>query len=257
MSGPLSRQNRPAGETVDVSVGGAVSRFQHGRGVAFFLAHDNAPDRHSMVEQMNPRSEPGRRSPTTSIMLAALLALAVGIGLWQDRSRDQLASGSGSGIVEQVVPASEELASLPTAPEAGALAPNFRLETASGETVELAELRGTPVFINFWASWCFFCLTEMPAIQKVSDEYGDQVVMLGINISDTPEDIHTYAGNNGIRYPLPMDTERTVMEAYGVRQMPTSIFVDANGVVSSVVYGVIVPDEMRANIDVMLDPAAG
>lgn len=210
-----------------------------------------------MMEQAHPQSMPGRRSPATSMLLVALLAVAVGIGLWQDRPRDPLASDTGNGIVDQVMPASESLASLPTAPEPGALAPNFRLETASGETIELAELRGTPVFINFWASWCFFCLTEMPAIQKVSDEYGDRAVMLGVNISDTPEDIHTYAGNNGIRYPLPMDTERAVMEAYGVRQMPTSIFVDANGVVSSVVYGVIVPDEMRANIDAMLDPAGG
>lgn len=191
------------------------------------------------------------RRAITSIFVLALVVIAVVVGLWQDR--DLAPAGEGeTGMVAQVLPASEQLAALPTAPEAGSLAPNFRLRTADGDLMELADLRGTPVFINFWASWCFFCLTEMPAIQKVSDEYGDEVIMLGVNVSDTPEDIATYAGNNGIHYPLPMDTERIVMRAYGVRDMPTSVFIDEHGVVSSVVHGVIVPDQMRKHIDAML-----
>lgn len=204
-----------------------------------------------LVISVSHPSRPPRRPVATSFLLAALIALAVGIGIRQDRPP----TDGATGPIAQVAPASDRLAALPTAPEAGALAPNFRLRAATGETIELADLRGTPVFINFWASWCFFCLTEMPAIQRVSEEYGDTVVMLGVNISDTPEDIAAYAANNGIHYPLPMDTERAVMEAYGVRRMPTSIFIDADGVVSSVVYGVIVPDQMRANIDAMLPSA--
>ncbi|HYH11524.1 MAG TPA: redoxin domain-containing protein, partial [Thermomicrobiales bacterium] len=140
---------------------------------------------------MRTESTAARRA-VTSIFLLVLVTIAVAVGLRQDR--DLAPAGEGeTGVVEQVLPASEQLASLSTAPEVGALAPNFRLRTADGELVELADLRGTPVFINFWASWCFFCLTEMPAIQKVSDGYGDEVTMMGVNVSDSPEDIALYA----------------------------------------------------------------
>lgn len=197
-------------------------------------------------------SRSSRRTPATSLLLIALLVAAVGIGIWQDREPEPAGSGE-TGMVAQVLPASADLASLPTAPEAGALAPNFRLQLAGGGELELADLRGTPVFVNFWASWCFFCLTEMPAIQRVSEEYGDDVIMLGVNVSDTPEDIAIYAKNNGLDYPFPMDSGGVVRRAYGARQMPTSIFIDEHGVISSIVYGVIVPDQMRENIDAMLD----
>ncbi len=197
--------------------------------------------------------EASRTSRRTSgaVMVLVALVVTIGIGVWQDREPD--AAGSGEhGIVAQVLPASADLAELPTVPEPGALAPNFRLQLAEGGEVELAQLRGKPVFINFWASWCFFCLTEMPAIQRVSEAYGEEVVVLGVNVSDTPEEIAIYASNNAIHYPLPMDTAGAVREAYGARQMPTSIFVDERGVISSVVYGVIVPDQMREHIDAML-----
>lgn len=193
-----------------------------------------------------------RRPVPASVLVIVLVAIAIGVGAWRDRQLSPAGEGE-TGMVEQVLPASAQLASLSTAPEAGSLAPNFRLQTADGELMELADLRGTPVFINFWASWCFFCLTEMPAIQRVSEEYGDEVIMLGVNVSDTPEDIAIYARNNGIHYPMPMDTERIVVRAYEVRDMPTSVFIDEHGVVSSVVHGVIVPDQMREHIDTMLD----
>jgi cytochrome c biogenesis protein CcmG, thiol:disulfide interchange protein DsbE len=192
-----------------------------------------------------------QRSPATSAVLIALLAVGVGVGIWQDRETDTAGTGH-TGIVAQVLPARADLATLPTAPDAGALAPNFRLPLADGGTIELADLRGTPVFVNFWASWSFFCLTEMPAIQWVSEEYGDEVVMLGVNVSDTPEDIAVYAENNGLHYPFPMDSAGVVRRAYDVRQMPTSVFIDEHGVISSIVYGVIVPDQMREHIKAML-----
>ena len=76
-----------------------------------------------------------------------------------------------------------------------------------------------------------------------------------MNVSDTPEDIAIYADNNDLRYPFPMDPGGAVRQVYGARQMPTSVFVDRDGVVSSIVYGVIVPDRMRAHIDAMLGDA--
>jgi peroxiredoxin len=96
-------------------------------------------------------------------------------------------------------------------------------------------------------------------MQVVADEYGDQVVVMGVNAGDSPEDARTYASNFDIRYTLALDTQLEITEAYAVRQMPTSVFIDEHGVVASVIYGVIVPDQMRENIDAMIaasDPAS-
>ncbi|CAN5814822.1 hypothetical protein BH20CHL2_BH20CHL2_04450 [soil metagenome] len=195
---------------------------------------------------------PGAAGSVAVIVL--VIAVAIGVGVWQDRETGPVAPDE-VGLIDQVAPDVADANALSTAPEAGALAPNFRLETVGGEVLELADLRGTPIFLNFWATWCFFCLTEMPAMQVVADEYGDQVVVMGVNAGDSPEDARTYASNFDIRYTLALDTQLEITEAYAVRQMPTSVFIDEHGVVASVIYGVIVPDQMRENIDAMLNAA--
>lgn len=185
-------------------------------------------------------------------MIVLVIAVAIGIGVWQDRETGPVAPDE-VGLIDQVVPNVPDAEALSTAPEAGALAPNFRLETVGGEVVELADLRGTPIFLNFWATWCFFCLTEMPAMQNIADEYGDQVIVMGVNAGDSPEDARLYAANNDIHYTLALDTDLDIIEAYEVRQMPTSVFIDEHGVITSVIYGVLVPDQMRQNINAMLE----
>lgn len=203
------------------------------------------------------RNRPLRRSGTASsvAVIVLVIAVAIGIGVWQDRETGPVAPGE-VGLIDQVAPDVPDAETLSTAPEAGALAPNFRLETVGGEVLELSDLRGTPIFLNFWATWCFFCLTEMPAMQVVADEYGDQVVVMGVNAGDSPEDARTYASNFDIRYTLALDTQLEITEAYSVRQMPTSVFIDEHGVIADVIYGVLVPDQMRENIDAMLDADA-
>jgi thiol-disulfide isomerase/thioredoxin len=185
-------------------------------------------------------------------VIVLVIAVAIGIGVWQDREGGPVAPDE-VGLIDQVVPNVPDAEALSTAPEAGALAPNFRLETVGGEVVELADLRGTPIFLNFWATWCFFCLTEMPAMQNIADEYGDQVIVMGVNAGDSPEDARLYAANNDIHYTLALDTDLDITEAYEVRQMPTSVFIDEHGVITSVIYGVLVPDQMRQNINAMLE----
>lgn len=177
-----------------------------------------------------------------AIVLAAVLVTRSGQG----------GSGGGLGIVAQVEPSDAELADLETAPQVGALAPNFRLQTFDGEEMLLSDLRGRPVFINFWATWCFFCISEMPAIQKLADDYGDRVVMLGVNVAEPVEDAQTFARNFEITYPLVLDSDREVTETYQVRSMPTSVFVDADGVIQSFGFGAMFPNRIREQLDLLL-----
>lgn len=170
-------------------------------------------------------------------------------------SADSPIGGDDLGIVAQVEPAGSALDDLDTSPQVGALAPNFRLQTFDGEEMLLSDLRGRPVFINFWATWCFFCISEMPAIQELATEYGDDAVMLGVNVAEPVEDAQTFATNFEITYPLVLDSDREVTEAYQVRSMPTSVFVDANGVIQAFGFGAMFPDQIREHLDPLVAEA--
>jgi thiol-disulfide isomerase/thioredoxin len=110
------------------------------------------------------------------------------------------------------------------------------------------------VLLNFWATWCFFCVGEMPAMQRLADRHGDRVAVVGVNVGESAADARVFAENWSIRYPLLLDAVRSVAIAYGVRNMPTSLVVDPAGVVRSVDYRVLTPPEMEARLAPYLDP---
>ncbi len=193
--------------------------------------------------QVRPRGAVHRQRALALALALALVALAVLIAQpWQDDG------DSPFGLVAQVVPPDPAVAAFSTAPEVGKLAPNFLLATIDGRTVRLSDLRGRPVFLNFWATWCFFCLSEMPAMQRFADRHSEEVVVVGVNVGEPATDARTFAANFGIRYPLLLDADRDVTEAYRVRAMPTSLFIDADGVVRSVSPSVLTPPQMEERL---------
>ncbi|MGH2531451.1 MAG: TlpA family protein disulfide reductase [Thermomicrobiales bacterium] len=197
-----------------------------------------------MTDSGNPEASPKPRRWPPPLLAAILVAVALGVARpWQENDPDL-------GIVAQVAP--DDVDGVETAPAAGSLAPNFRLETIDGEVVRLSDLRGTPIFLNFWATWCFSCVTEMPAMQRLADEYGDQLLIVGVNVGEEAGDARTFAGNFDIRYTLLLDAEMDVTRAYEVRAMPTSLFIDADGVVQSVHFGVLTPPQMKERIAPLL-----
>jgi len=126
------------------------------------------------------------------------------------------------------------------APQEGFLAPDFRLETFDKEGYTLSELRGKPVLINFWASWCPPCRSEMPAIQKVYDEFQDQgFFVLAVNSThqDNLGDAITFAQIRKLTFPILLDRDGSVGDLYEVRALPTTFFVDSQGIIQEVVVG--------------------
>jgi cytochrome c biogenesis protein CcmG, thiol:disulfide interchange protein DsbE len=126
------------------------------------------------------------------------------------------------------------------APREGFLAPDFALQDAQGQTIRLSDLRGKPVLLNLWASWCPPCQAEMPALQKAYTLYAPQgFTILAINTTyqDQMSSAQSFVTRSGLTFPILFDTDGRVSRAYLVNAMPTSFFIDRKGVIQKVVIG--------------------
>ena len=126
------------------------------------------------------------------------------------------------------------------APQQGFLAPEFELPTTSGETIKLSDLRGQAVLINLWATWCPPCRAEMPAIEKVYNEYKDRgLVVLAINMTyqDEPSAVMPLVSEHGLTFPILLDKTGEAGRAYQLRSLPSSFFINRDGIINEVVIG--------------------
>ncbi len=142
------------------------------------------------------------------------------------------------------------------APQTGFPAPDFTLETLEGQTVTLSSLRGQPVIINFWASWCPPCRAEMPALQAVYEEYQGQVALLAVNAAnqDNLTDALALLAETGATFPVLLDTDGAVNRLYAITSLPTTFFIGADGVIAEVVIGGPMTEAgLRARIESLLE----
>ncbi len=137
--------------------------------------------------------------------------------------------------------------------EVGQPAPEFRLRGLDGGCVDLAELRGKPVIVNFWASWCFPCRQEMPLLRDGYEKYRDQgLEIVGIPFRDIDSDSRAFAAKYGATWLLAKDVEGATAKAYGVRPIPQSVFIRRDGTIASRVRGMTTKDfdrEVRKIVD--------
>lgn len=131
----------------------------------------------------------------------------------------------------------------------GNLAPDFSLEAFDGQTVSLTSQKEKAVFVDFWAAWCPFCIDEMPEIEKIAQEFKDDLVVLGIHRTET-ENVKTgekFAQERGVTYSLLKDTDGSVYKAYtqGRNFMPAAAFINKEGKVVKFLYGPKTDQQMR------------
>ena len=125
-----------------------------------------------------------------------------------------------------------------SSPEVGSPAPDFTLPTLDGQTVKLSDFKGQPVFINFWATWCPPCLSEMPHIQAVfDDEASKGLVVLAVNVGEEQSTARHFIEQQGYTFPIALDVDGSIGEKYRVRAYPTSLFIDPEGVIRSIKVG--------------------
>ena len=142
------------------------------------------------------------------------------------------------------------------APQKGFLAPDFTLETLDGESVTLSDLRGKAVLLNFWATWCPPCRSEMPAFQEAYTDYlkrGFVIVAVNTTLQDNPTDIAAFIEEFGLSFPVILDPEGEANRLYQVQSLPTSFFIDKDGVISEVVIGGPIAEALiRSRIEELL-----
>ncbi|WP_316571301.1 redoxin domain-containing protein [Neobacillus sp. YIM B06451] len=130
----------------------------------------------------------------------------------------------------------------------GAKAPDFELKTLTGETVKLSSLKGKKVMLNFWATWCGPCKAEMPAMEQLYKEADDNVAILGVNI-DPQLDVKGFVLENGITFPILLDEKDEVNTTYQIISIPTTFFIDSNGIIQDKVIGAMPHDAMVGYIE--------
>jgi len=126
------------------------------------------------------------------------------------------------------------------APQKGFLAPDFSLADPAGRTYTLSQLRGKPVVVNMWATWCPPCRAEMPEIEAQYERYAPQgLVVLGVNATDqdAPLDVVPFVNEYRLTFPILLDETGAAGRAYELRSLPSTFFINRDGTIAEVVIG--------------------
>ncbi len=131
-----------------------------------------------------------------------------------------------------------------TAPFPGFRAPDFAFEDLEGKVWRLSELRGKPVLLNFWATWCPPCRKEIPDLQAFHEQYGDRIVLLGINWGEDPEDVKEFLERYGATYTNLLDKDGKFFVKYQLTGLPTSYWIDEEGIIRGMWLGAMSLEDM-------------
>jgi thioredoxin-dependent peroxiredoxin len=127
--------------------------------------------------------------------------------------------------------------------QVGSPAPAFQLADQNGQVVSLASLKGKPVLLNFWATWCPFCQAERPAIQQIYNNWQSKGLvvltadLIGTLPTETSANLISFMNSHGYTFPVLMDTNAAVAKAYGVKATPTNVLIDKNGIIFEIQVG--------------------
>ncbi|TMB67514.1 MAG: TlpA family protein disulfide reductase [Chloroflexi bacterium] len=180
--------------------------------------------------------------------LVVIGAIAAAIWWLESRGGDELSpTGERYGPVE--LPAALRTAGLDVGTEEGRLAPDFLLGTLDGGEMSLSALRGQPVVLNFWASWCAPCRKEMPQFVAAYERFRkDGLVVVAVNMQEGKSIARPFADEFGMKFPIPIDVDGEVGDEYRLLGLPMTYFIDREGVIRSVFTGPL--QERRTDTDV-------
>ncbi|NIK12337.1 thiol-disulfide oxidoreductase ResA [Alkalibacillus almallahensis] len=132
--------------------------------------------------------------------------------------------------------------------EEGVEAPNFKLDRLdkSGETIELKELRGQGVMVNFWATYCEPCKKEMPYMDQLYQDYKDQgIEIVAVSVDRNESVINNFYNSLDLSFPSTIDRQETVMDVYEVTNLPASFFINPDGTIERIVRGPVTLESLE------------
>ena len=189
------------------------------------------------------------------LALAAFLIgiLVLGVGVYP-----KLVDSYGGDLQNSLEVVDTPAASVEVAPEEAepVLAPDFTVYDAEGNEVRLSDFAGKPVVLNFWASWCGPCKSELPAFENVWQEFGGDIEFLMVNLTDgvseTVDGVSKFVSKNGFTFPVYFDTAQNAAYTYGVTSIPATALVNADGEIVAAQVGAVSEDSLRNAVLSML-----
>lgn len=212
----------------------------------------------SPTPEAEPEEQPQRRrvwrGPFRSVVLPLLVLAAIGAAIWFLEYRPTGSSGQEGPYGSVALPARLNPTGQGPSPQEGRAAPDFVLERVDGGAVRLSDLRGKAVIVNFWATWCVPCRREMPELVAAHQRYRERgLEILAVNLQENPGAVASFAREFGMEFPVLLDRDGDVAEAYRLIGLPTSFFIDPQGVVRSVFLGQLVGKAGETNVQAAIE----
>ncbi|MEO7909379.1 MAG: TlpA disulfide reductase family protein [Roseiflexaceae bacterium] len=183
-------------------------------------------------------------------LILGLLALALSACAG---ATNGVAPAGGPPVTHIIAPESQLVGDTAPAdiPQVGQLAPDFQYTMPDGNTHMLSQLRGKKVLVNFWATWCGPCRSEMPDLQKALGEMGDSVVVLGVNKAQELKEIGPFADELRISFPLIANQAGDIAGRYGAQNLPTSYFINSDGTIGLKKTGVMNYTFIKSHLELL------
>ena len=201
-----------------------------------------------------------KKNTKAILLLVSLIVLIGGASLLYDTLRSDvtpptlLAADTDTVKVTEKNESAEttETSAETTAAQEMQAAPDFTVYDGDGNPVKLSDFRGKPVVLNFWASWCPPCKSEMPDFDEAFLELGDRISFVMVNMTDgwqeTLSTAKEFLAGQNFSFPVYFDTDEEAAVAYGVTSLPTTYFIDAEGNLAAYAMGAIDRETLNLGI---------
>ncbi len=191
------------------------------------------------------------RQIAIGVLVVGLALAAVAIFMLLSNGSDSGGAAADAGNIPDGL-AAATLAGIKNSgaqPSQGKPAPNFAFRYPDGKSLTLADFKGQPVIVNFWATWCPPCRREMPGLVKAYEAHKDDGLMIiEVDVAEPPEAVAQFVQDYNMTMPVVLDQRQEVTRLYRTDSFPTSFFIDKDGVIQARWVGYLPEDQLALNL---------